>query len=53
MLAVEAGFELSPDIFAEVLFGPLHDTLGFVTIYQSTNVKFFKLPQCFTDSLIL
>ena len=23
---------------------PLHGTLGFITIYQSVNVKFFELP---------
>ena len=41
------------DIFADMLFCPLHGTLGFMTIYQSINVKFFELPQYFTFRIIL
>ena len=43
----------STDIFSDVLFRPLHGTLGFITIYQSINVKFFELPQCFIFRIIL
>ena len=32
---------------------PMHGTLGFITIYQSINVKCFELPQCFTCMMIL
>ena len=52
---MEASFELSLQTFSDVLFCPLHGTLGFITIYQSINVKFLELPQCFNldNSLIL
>ena len=43
----------STDIFSDVLFCPLHGTLGFITIYQSINVKFFELSQCFTFRIII
>ena len=43
----------STDTFSSVLFRPLHGTLGFMTIYQSINVKFFEPPQCFTFRMIL
>ena len=50
-LSVSCGGKLwieSTDIFSDVLFGPLHGTLGLISIYQSINVKSFELPQCFT-----
>ena len=31
----------------------MHDTLGFITIYQSINAKCFEIPQCFTCMMIL
>ena len=37
----------------DVLFRPLHGTHGFITIYQSNNVKFFELPVCFTFRITL
>ena len=40
-------------MFSDILFRPLYGTLGFITIYQSINVKFFKLPQCCTFRIIL
>ena len=43
----------SADIFFDVVFCPLHGTLGFITIYQSINADFFALPQCFTFRIIL
>ena len=55
MPVVEASFELSQidvDIFSDVLFR-LEGTLGFITIYQSINIKLFELPQCFTVRIIL
>ena len=37
-----------------MLFRPLLDALGFISIYQSINLKFFELPQCFPfDQLTL
>ena len=36
-----------------LLFLPLHGRFGFIAIYQSINVKFFELPQCFTFRIIL
>ena len=53
MSVVKTSFELSTDFFSSVLFRPLHGSLGFITIYQSANVKFFELPQCFTFQIIL
>ena len=52
---VEASFELSlyTDIFSNVLFRSLYGTLGFLTIHQSINVKFFELPEYFTFQIIL
>ena len=45
---MEASFEIeSTGIYSDVLFRPLHGTLGIITIFQSINVKFFELPQCF------
>ena len=41
------------DIFSDILFRPVHGTLGFITIYQSINVKCFEIPQCFTCMMIL
>ena len=32
-------------MFSDLLFLPLHSTLGFIIIYQSINLKFFELPQ--------
>ena len=43
----------SADIFSNVLFRPLQCIFGFITIYQSINIKFFELPQCFTVRIIL
>ena len=43
----------STDIFSDIPFHPVHGTLGFITIYQSINVKCFELPQCFTCMMIL
>ena len=50
---METSFNLSLRTIFYVLFRPLHGTLGFITIYLSLNVKFFKLPQCFTFRMIL
>ena len=41
------------DIFSDVLVRTLHGTLRFITIYQSLNVEFFELPQCFACRIIL
>ena len=50
---MEVGVELSLQTSSDVLFRPLHGTLGFITIYQSINFKFFEHPQCFTFMIIL
>ena len=42
---------MSTDIFSDVLFHPLHGTLGFLTIYKSINVK-FSSSQCFNFRII-
>ena len=47
----------SADVFADVLFRPLHCTLGFIAIYQSKNqCQVFRAPSVFyfsDNSLIL
>ena len=43
---MEAGFELSLQT-SFLMCSSAHGTLGFITRYQSINVKFFELPQCF------
>ena len=40
-------------MFSDVLFRPLHGALGFITIYQSINVKFFELSSVFYFPIIL
>ena len=41
------------DIYSDILFYPVHSTFGFITIYQSINVKSFEISQCFTCMMIL
>ena len=46
-LSLQASFLMSSSAHCS------HDTLGFITIYQSIKVKFFELPQCFSFRIIL